>query len=163
MSAAGAAVGGRAARVRAAAPGAQLRCAAAAPLRAAARPHARVAAACVTTCRLRAGRSSVRFRACHACCVLRVPPLPRALRAAAAAPTALAETLFRFSAAAQLQRQHREGKLLSNRDALDQLRLLGVERIECLRVYGQARARCAAFPCAVPALALELCGDGDQV
>jgi hypothetical protein len=79
-----------------------------------------------------------------------VPPLPRALRAAAGAPTVLAETLFLFSAAAQLQRQHREGKLLSNRDALDQLRLLGVERIECLRVYGQARARCAAFRvCAV--------------
>ena len=42
---------------------------------------------------------------------------------------------------AQLQRKHREEKLLSNRDALDALRLLGVERIECLRVYGQARLR----------------------
>ena len=38
-----------------------------------------------------------------------------------------------------LQRKHREGKLLSNRDALDALRLLGVERIECLQVYGRVR------------------------
>jgi hypothetical protein len=49
----------------------------------------------------------------------------------------------RLTRLAQLQRKHREEKLLSNRDALDALRLLGVERIECLRVYGQARA-CAA-------------------
>ena len=49
----------------------------------------------------------------------------------------------RLTRLVQLQRKHREEKLLSNRDALDALRLLGVERIECLRVYGQARA-CAA-------------------
>ena len=49
----------------------------------------------------------------------------------------------RLTRLAQLQRKHREEKLLSNRDALDALRLLGVERIECLRVYGQARV-CAA-------------------
>jgi len=37
-----------------------------------------------------------------------------------------------------VQREHRAGKLLSNREALDALRLLGVERVECLQVYGKA-------------------------
>jgi hypothetical protein len=44
----------------------------------------------------------------------------------------------------QVQRKHRETKLLSNRDALDALRLLGVERIECLQVYGKARGHSAS-------------------
>ena len=46
--------------------------------------------------------------------------------------------------------------MLSNRDALDALRLLGVERIECLRVYGQARRRAvAAAPVAAASSALK--------
>lgn len=39
---------------------------------------------------------------------------------------------------AQLQRRHRDERLLGNRDVLDYLLSIGVERIQCLMVYGKA-------------------------
>lgn len=40
--------------------------------------------------------------------------------------------------APQLQRRHRDERLLGNRDVLDYLLSVGVERVQCLMVYGKA-------------------------
>ena len=39
---------------------------------------------------------------------------------------------------AQLQRGFREDKILGNRDVLDYLKEVGVDRVQCLLVYGKA-------------------------
>ena len=44
-----------------------------------------------------------------------------------------------------LQRKHREENLLSNRDALDYLRDVGVDRVQCMIAYAKVRTPAAAW------------------